>query len=267
MNRRGDWCQTATGKAIYPLDLRPDEIDPLDIAHSLALQCRFNGHCKTFYSVADHSLRVLEQVRSMNEDPVAQRWALMHDAAEAYMTDIPRPVRRSIEGWKPIEAAIEEAISKRFGIPLPMPATVKYADGALLATEARDLMAPPPQAWESLPEPVKGKIIPLPWYVAEAKFLKAMADLGLVEKTIDQHRFDETGNRWDFEIISVCGRPVVIEEDGWDRAALRAYESFWVMRHALPKEWDIARLYGWGSHGRFAYDVVPAAEVQVEWIP
>ena len=267
VKNRGDWCQMSTGRAVYPLDLRSEDVDPLDIAHSLSLMCRFNGHCKAFYSVAEHSLRVLKCVQDANLDLSVQQWALMHDAAEAYMTDIPRPIKRSISGWKEVEARIEEAISEKFGIPLPIPAAVKHADSTLLATEARDLMAPPPQAWEPLPDPVREKIVPLPWYVAEARFLKAMADLRLVSKASDEHRFDETGNRWNFEIISVCGRPVVIEEDGWDRSGLRPYGSFWCMRRALPRQWDIARQYGLGSHGRYAYDVVPAVEVEREWIP
>jgi hypothetical protein len=137
---RGDWCQVFTGKAVYPLDLRPEDIDPLDIAHSLALQCRFNGHCKRFYSVAEHCLRVLRYVRGTTLGPLEleHKWALMHDAAEAYMTDIPRPIKRSISGWKGIEEDIERVISERFGIPLPIPDVVKHADGVLLATEARD---------------------------------------------------------------------------------------------------------------------------------
>ncbi|MFG0247924.1 MAG: phosphohydrolase, partial [Phycisphaeraceae bacterium JB051] len=78
------WIQTYTGKAFYPLREDPGIIDIRDIAHALSLQCRFNGHCSDFYSVAQHSVHVSEVV------PQAfALWGLLHDAAEAYMSDLP----------------------------------------------------------------------------------------------------------------------------------------------------------------------------------
>ena len=182
-NRKGDWCQTFTGRAIYPIDMRAEDVDLKDIAHSLALQCRFTGHCLDFYSVADHSLRVCEQVQLQADDLDLLRWALLHDAAEAYMKDIPRPVKRSIDGWQAIELQIEAAIAERFGLSFfaeeRIPSVVRHADSVLLATEARDLMAPPPQAWEHLPPPLTVRIVPLHWQVAEYMFLGKARELGL----------------------------------------------------------------------------------------
>jgi len=79
----GHWVNTYTGKHFHYLDPQPEEIDIIDIAHSLSLTCRYGGHCKQFYSVGDHSIRVAEIV----PDELKLR-ALLHDAAEAYLTGL-----------------------------------------------------------------------------------------------------------------------------------------------------------------------------------
>lgn len=175
--RKGDWCQTFTGRAIYPLDMRPGDVDILDIAHSLALQCRFTGHCRVPYSVGEHSLRVCWELSDENLN--VRRWGLLHDAAEAYMQDIPRPVKRSITGWQEIEVQIESCIAKRFNLPLPIPSEVRNMDSVLLATEARDIMAPPPQSWGYLPDPLLRTIRPMSWRVVERQFLREAKNLRL----------------------------------------------------------------------------------------
>lgn len=182
--RRGDWCQTFTGRAVYPLDMRPEDVDIRDIAHSLSLQCRFNGHCKVFYSVAEHSVNVVAWlVENHSFDELALfRWGLMHDAAEAYFSDVPRPVKRSMPGWTAIESDILTVIANRFCLALPIPEEVVRADGVLLATEARDFMAPPPRAWGLVEKPwardLRFTIETQP--AIEHKFLSLAVDLRLV---------------------------------------------------------------------------------------
>lgn len=177
--RMGDWCQTFTGRAVYPLDMRPEDIVLKDIAHSLALQCRFTGHCRVPYSVGEHSLRVLWEL--CDEPLDVRRWGLLHDAAEAYMQDIPRPVKRSIKGWQEIEVQIESCIATRFNLTLPIPPEVLNMDFVLLATEARDLMARPPQSWGDLPDPLRVSISPLSWRTVESLFLREAKELGLAQ--------------------------------------------------------------------------------------
>ena len=87
--RVGDWIQTYTGKQFWPIDPRACEITIEDIAHALSLQCRFSGHCREFYSVAQHSCLVSSYC--IDEDA---GWGLLHDAAEAYLVDLPRPIKR-----------------------------------------------------------------------------------------------------------------------------------------------------------------------------
>lgn len=142
--RRGDWIQTFTGKAFWPMDPRPEDIDIEDIAHALAMKCRFSGHCLEFYSVAQHSVLVS---RSCPEAPL---WALLHDAAEAYLPDVARPVKRFLTGFKEIEERVERCVAERFGLPWPMPESVKRADLEALATEQRDVMGTAPMSWGSL---------------------------------------------------------------------------------------------------------------------
>lgn len=134
--RIGDWMQTANGRQFWPLDPRPDEVHLDDIAHALSMMCRFNSHCSEFYSVAEHSVRVS---RILPYDLALV--GLMHDAAEAYVVDVPRPLKRSLVGYKAIEEAVERAIATRYGLPFPWHPAVKCADEVLLATEARDLIA------------------------------------------------------------------------------------------------------------------------------
>ncbi len=161
-----DWIQTWTGKAFRPLRPDPASIDIRDIAHSLSLLCRFNGHCHRFYSVAQHSVIVSHVV-----PPEHALWGLLHDAAEAYVSDLPRPVKRQVPDFVSFEDRLLEVIMHRFELPWPMPPAVKRADDILLATEQRDLMVDPPQPWGLPADPLPAPILPLPAPEAEAAFL------------------------------------------------------------------------------------------------
>jgi hypothetical protein len=126
---------TATGLNVNPLDLRPEDIDIRDIAHSLSLTCRFNGHCRVFYSVAEHSVLV-----SMLCPPEFAIIALLHDAAEAYLGDIPSPVKPVLEEFKKAEKTAEDIIAIKFGVPFLMCDEVKLADRAALEIEKGRLL-------------------------------------------------------------------------------------------------------------------------------
>jgi uncharacterized protein len=149
------WIQTHSGRRFNPLKPNPDAIVIQDVAHALSMQCRFSGHCREFYSVAQHSVLV-----SYICDHKDALWGLLHDATEAYLVDVPRPLKRSgkLQGYIEIEAVMQEAVCRRFGLPFVEPPSVKIADTKLLATEARDLMSPLHSDWQQPVDPLPFKI-------------------------------------------------------------------------------------------------------------
>lgn len=142
--RKGDWIQVSRGSIFYPLDPRPEEVNIEDIAHALAMRCRYAGHCLKFYSVAEHSVHVSNNVSSENA-----LWGLLHDAAEAYSSDIPRPLKRSLKEWAPIEQNIQSAICEKFGLSLIEPEEVKLVDTQMLLKEKEALLAPCEKEWDT----------------------------------------------------------------------------------------------------------------------
>jgi uncharacterized protein len=171
--RNGAWIQTVTGKQFWPMDAQPEEVDIEDIAHALSLLCRFNGHCKQFYSVAEHSIHVSKVVSNENA-----AWGLLHDAAEAYLSDIPQPVKRELTLFNEFEDRLLEVIAERFGLPKKMPPEVKQVDMVMLATEKVALMGKEPKPWAGLPDPLDPSMIHA-WGPKEAKqeFLKRFHEL------------------------------------------------------------------------------------------
>lgn len=155
---------TQSGRYFNLLTPFLNEYDIEDIAHALAHLCRFGGHTYAFYSVAQHSVLCSQLVPHM--DAYA---ALMHDAAEAFLGDVPSPLKQLLPDYRRLETEVEQAIFQRFGVPHPLPASVKYADRVMLNSEQQDLMPPHADTWplvEGLPrwpEAIE------PWTPLEAK--------------------------------------------------------------------------------------------------
>lgn len=156
-DRRHGWIQTYTGKQFFPLDPAGSDLDIVDIAHALTNVCRFNGHCSRHYSVAEHSILVALHVAWDDEatDAPTVLAALLHDASEAYLCDIPRPLKLMPEmaPYREMEAQLEHAIAARFGLPYPMPDVVRRHDARALATEYRDLVPIHKTPWNLGVEP------------------------------------------------------------------------------------------------------------------
>ncbi len=136
--RQADFIQVYSGRQFWPMDPRPDEIHIEDIAHSLSLQCRYAGHCERFLSVAEHSTLMARHLAAKHAPEVAM-WALLHDASEAYLVDVPRPVKPYLTGYKDAEARIMDAVAVRFGLPKQIPVEVKDADDRIIADELVNL--------------------------------------------------------------------------------------------------------------------------------
>lgn len=173
---RGDWMQTFTGRQFYPLDPRPEDVCIEDIAHALSLLCRYGGHCTTFYSVAEHSLLVESAMKS--NDPRMRLGALLHDAAEAYLVDVPRPLKRHIPPYGQIELNVEVAISEKFDLywPIKQPA-IGALDDRILLDERAQIMAPTPHDWGIEGKPLGVKIRGYHPQQAESLFLRRFNEL------------------------------------------------------------------------------------------
>ena len=126
---------TRTGRRFDPFMPDIDSIEIVDIAHALGLTCRFNGHCDQFYSVAQHSIMVSRMVPT--EYALA---GLLHDAAEAYLGDIPPMIKRRLPGFKEAELEIEALIAEKFEVFGMGSGVIKAADREALKIEMRHLM-------------------------------------------------------------------------------------------------------------------------------
>lgn len=138
------WIQTASGGKFHILDPRPEEIDIEDIAHSLGKLCRFTGHCRKLYSVAEHCVHCSYLV-----SPENALCALLHDASEAYLADMNRPLKHFTpagDSYRQVEKIVSDAIYKKFGLSLEEPEEIKAADNTMLYFEKDELMWP--LAWD-----------------------------------------------------------------------------------------------------------------------
>lgn len=176
--RIGNWMLSSQGNRIWPLDMRPEDVDIQDIAHALSNICRFGGHCREFYSVAQHSVLVAGRVSAENG-----LVALLHDAPEAYCGDVVRPLKQDLVGFSDIESDIWLAIAEHFGLEVEMPEEVLVEDARVLLMEKRDLLVHHEYTWEfpqcAYPnlEVPNETIDPLPPRLAYGLFMSTYFDL------------------------------------------------------------------------------------------
>ena len=137
--------QTLSGKHFNYLDIQQDAIEIEDIATALSHICRFAGHLPEFYSVGQHS--VLSSLLVPQEFALE---ALLHDAAEAYLQDIPAPLKHLLPDYRAMEIRVDAAIRQKFGLPDEQHPTVKYADLVMLASERRDFEIDDGTVWPML---------------------------------------------------------------------------------------------------------------------
>lgn len=154
-----DSIRTVSGIYVNIFEPTPEMIDIKDIAHSLAHQCRFGGHLPEFYSVAQHSILCSKMVDA--ENCLA---ALMHDASEAYLLDIPSPIKKRLTNYKELEDNLMTIIAKKYNFQWPLSNQVKEADYAMLVSEWHGLM---------LKQPSRNPIIPLNFEKSKELFLSS----------------------------------------------------------------------------------------------
>jgi uncharacterized protein len=162
------YVSTFSGNRFYPLEPRIDRVAIEDIAHGLAYQCRFNGQTQEFYSVAQHSLLVSSLV------PTDLRLAaLLHDAAEAYLGDMVKPLKVLLPEFAAIEDKVGAIIATAFGVDFSNYGPIKRGDLIALATEKRDLMPHSAERWAYLDgiAPVAQRIVTMSPGEAKRAFL------------------------------------------------------------------------------------------------
>jgi 5'-deoxynucleotidase YfbR-like HD superfamily hydrolase len=141
MQKEDAWIRTYTGGKLYYFHPEKSKIEIEDIAHALSLICRFNGATKEFYSVAQHSVFVADKVKENGGTQEEIYSALMHDTAEAFISDVPSPFKKFFPGFKKAETRMEKFLANKFQFKFPYGQIVKEYDLIALSTEMRDLMS------------------------------------------------------------------------------------------------------------------------------
>jgi uncharacterized protein len=172
----GYYIRTYTGRQLYWARVEDHDYDIRDIAHALAMKCRWSGHTSSFYSVAQHSVHVSELVQ-----PEHALAGLLHDGSEAYMPDFPSPLKWYLEDTgftvlRAIETRVDVAIATKFGLPPTRHPSVKEADIVMLGAEHRDLM-PHGQETSHMPDGNFPTINPWSPVRAEHEFLRRFAKI------------------------------------------------------------------------------------------
>jgi uncharacterized protein len=141
------WITAKGGIRFDLLNPTTEQLDITTIAHALGNVCRFSGHTARHFSVAQHSVLVSYIAAALGLDQDAYD-GLMHDAQEAYVGDVPTPLKRMLPEYREIEDRLALTVAERFEVRWPLPAVVKQADLYALFLERDELMREQPEPWE-----------------------------------------------------------------------------------------------------------------------
>src|ERR1035441_3905993 len=163
-----------SGMRFWPLEPDPEKVCIEDIAHALSCQCRFGGHSSKFYSVAEHSVSVSKLCA-----PEDALWGLLHDASEAYLVDVPRPLKELPEfaAYREAERRLQRVIVERFDLSPNQPPSENSADDELLWIEAHSLLGSIPDeaiCERRAPFEIRDPLLPIE---AEHLFLRRFKEL------------------------------------------------------------------------------------------
>jgi hypothetical protein len=143
-DRKGVYVSTYTGGRFYPEDPRAEDMNLTDIAHSLSMQCRFNGHTNRFYSVAQHCVLAVRELYTQNEKlPPSNQMMLtmlLHDGPEAWIGDLVRPIKMISPKFRVMEHEIATVLAQKFGLIYPYPKRVYDIDDRMQVTEMMQLL-------------------------------------------------------------------------------------------------------------------------------
>ena len=167
----GSWMQLHSARKAFPLSPDADVIHINDIAHSLSNICRFNGHCNFHYSVAQHSLYVAAIVAKV--DPALAIYGLLHDAGEAFLSDVVSPIKGDLyvkcpatnvfpEEFIPFEKYENrwlQLVAQKYGLVYPFPEEVWKADLRVCCAESMQIMKKPPEPWAVMKDVIPASIM------------------------------------------------------------------------------------------------------------
>ena len=180
---KGATILLSSGNYFDYLNPLPETVTIEDIAKGLSNNCRFGGQCPVFYSVAEHSVLMSYCVSKENSYD-----ALMHDAAEAFIMDMPKPLKNILPDYQIVEERVEKMLSKKFNFPLHKCEEVAIFDRRMLMAEQRQLMKNR-DAWSVIEGLEPANILIECWEprLAEVKFLNRYYEL-VGEQNESQHR-------------------------------------------------------------------------------
>lgn len=146
------WTETYTGQRFFFSHPEAHTYSLADIAHQLSLVCRFGGSCRFHYSVGQHSLLVADALWRDTGSAIEALDGLFHDAAEAYLGDVKKPIKVQLPAYQIAEAKVDRAIRAQMiaaGIPVPVEerARTKFFDTRILCDERAALMTPSGHSW------------------------------------------------------------------------------------------------------------------------
>lgn len=175
------YITTRSGRKFHPLAVESGDVCLEDVAHALSMIPRFAGHPASFYSVAQHSLLVEELARLHGEaEEDLLRACLLHDAHEAYVGDVPSPLKRLIPGWYDFEELVSSSVREALMPDCICWAETKLYDDEALHLEASRLFRPAPD-WVVVPRSARRvePWSPLQQPAAFRRFLNRASELGL----------------------------------------------------------------------------------------
>lgn len=172
------FIETYTGRSFHPLEPDVEKLSVIDIAHALANQCRYSGHVAWFYSTAQHCVLLAQYVLDNGGSALEAMQILMHDAAEAYLVDIPRPVKQFMPEYRKWDHAINVSIREWLGWSgFPIPTYQDDIDSRVIVDERHVLMSKSPNDWGHRMAPIGVPIIQWSQEYAERMFLIMFARL------------------------------------------------------------------------------------------
>jgi hypothetical protein len=168
-----NFIHTYSGRAFYPLEPRQEDISIIDIAHALSNQCRYSGHTKQFYSTAQHCCLLAEYVEKERQGSTLDALnILMHDSAEAYLVDVPRPIKQHMPEYRKWDYALTLAVRKWVGLgDMPIPPWQDELDSRIIQDERVVLFDESGVDWKHLADPLGIAITPWSSQTAERQFL------------------------------------------------------------------------------------------------